>query len=108
MKVEVRASNVPVSEGLQAHIMRCLDFALRRFAARVDHVVVRLVDLNGPKGGPDKRCRITARLLGPTILAEAIDADAYVAISQACMRIEDRVTRALSRKRVWALPKEPA
>jgi ribosomal subunit interface protein len=99
MKIEVRASNLTVSEALEAHILRKLDFALRRFAAGVDRVVVRLVDLNGPKGGLDKRCRIAAHLSAPapSVIVEAVDADTYVAVSQAAARLDARVAHARGR-----------
>jgi putative sigma-54 modulation protein len=101
MEIEVRASNVAVSEALETHILRRIDSALRRFAPRVARVVVRLVDLNGPKGGLDKRCRITAELCSPApgMIVEATDADAYVAVSQAAARLDERVTRVLARRR---------
>src|SRR5687768_5308788 len=101
MEIEVRVSNVAVSEALESHIRRRIDFALRRFAPRVVRVVVRVVDLNGPKGGPDKRCRMVAYLSSPAknIIVEATDADAYVAVSQAAARLDDCVTRALVRRR---------
>lgn len=106
MRIEVRGSTVPISEALEEHILRRLDFALRRFADSVDRVIVRLVDLNGPKGGVDKRCRIAARLISPApaVIVEATDAGAYMAVSLAAARLEERVARALSRQRDWAAP----
>lgn len=103
MNIEIRSSTVPLSEALAEHISRRLTFALRRFADTIEHVVVRLIDLNGPKGGLDKRCRIAARLTSrtPSIVVEATDADAYVAVSQAAARLDERVARALSKKRDW-------
>lgn len=101
MKIEVRQSNVPISQALDAHIVRKLDFAVRRFAPRLDTIVVRLVDLNGPRGGLDKRCRITASLRSPhvRVVAEATDADAYAAVSQAAAKLEERIGRAITRRR---------
>lgn len=101
MRVEVRASNIPISEPLALHITKRLDFALRRYAGRIDHVLVRLVDLNGPKGGVDKRCSITAQLASPSekVLVAAVDSDAYVAVSQATARLDSRISRAIRRVR---------
>jgi ribosome-associated translation inhibitor RaiA len=100
MNIELRSANVPISEALHEHVIRKIDFALRRFASRIEGIVVRLVDINGPKGGPDKRCRIVARL-SPTgsVIVEATDADAYVAVSQAAMRADESVARAITRRR---------
>jgi hypothetical protein len=49
MMIEIRGSTVPLSEALEEHTSRRLTFALRRFADRIERVVVRLIDLNGPK-----------------------------------------------------------
>lgn len=102
MLVEVRGSTVPISEALEEHILRKLDFALRKFADRIERVVVRLADLNGPKGGLDKRCRVEARLFSrsQSLVVEAVDSDAYVAVSQAAARLDERVARTLSKQRV--------
>ena len=101
---DLRSPNLPISVALREHVARRLDFAIRRFSHRVERVIVRIVDVNGPKGGPDKRCRIIARLEGAdVVLVEATDADAYVAVSQATLRLEERVSRALTRRRPRAL-----
>lgn len=107
MKIEVRASNVPISEPLALHIMKRLDFALRRYAERIDHVIVRLVDLNGPKGGADKRCTLSAQLVSPVekLIVVATDADAYVAVNQAAARLDSRTTRAIRRSRFANRPR---
>jgi putative sigma-54 modulation protein len=98
--MELRSSNIPLSEPLRNHIARRLEFALRRFAHRVDRITVRLVDINGPKGGPDKRCRIVVRLTpAHSVIVEATDSDAYAAVSQATMRLDEAVARAITRRR---------
>lgn len=102
MPIEVRSSNVSVSLALREHVSRRLDFAVRRFSHRIVRLVVRLVDVNGPKGGPDKRCRIVATLSPEErrIVVEATAADAYAAVSQAAIRLDERVSRELARRRV--------
>ena len=100
MILDLRSSNLSISEALREHIVRRLDFALRRFASRVHRVVVRLVDVNGPRGGLDKRCRIIAHLSpSGSVIVEATDADVYVAASQAAIRLDERIARALERRR---------
>jgi len=107
MEIEIRPGNLPVSEALRGHIERKLAPPLRRFETRIRRVVVRLVDLNGPRGGVDKRCRILARLSpSQVVVAEATDADAYVAVSQAALRLDDRVWRVTVR-RAHARPAAP-
>lgn len=99
-KVELRSWNVPISEAMREHVERRLDFALRRFAHHVERITVRLVDVNGPKGGVDKRCRIVVQLArAPRVIVEAIDSDAYAAISQASIRADETVARVVTRRR---------
>lgn len=99
MKIDIRSSNVPLSDALHDHTARRLGFALRSMKSRIDRVVVRLLDVNGPKGGPDKVCRMDVRLLpAGRLFVEATDADAYVAISQAARRLEESATRRFSRR----------
>lgn len=100
MTIDLRSSRVEISDALRDHIERRVDFAVRRFAARIRRIVVRLVDLNGPRGGPDKRCRIIAFLEEEgSVIVEATDADAYAAASQAAGRLDERVRRALAKRR---------
>lgn len=102
--IDLRSPNLPISVALREHVARRLDFAIRRFAHRIPRVVVRIVDVNGPKGGPDKRCRMIAYIDGTeVVLVEATDSDAYAAASQAAIRLEERVTRALTRRRPRAV-----
>ncbi|MCW5817645.1 MAG: HPF/RaiA family ribosome-associated protein [Labilithrix sp.] len=110
MRIEVRASNVAISEALALHIRRKLELALRRHAVRVEDVVVRLVDQNGPKGGPDKRCTMSAHLSSPveSVLAAATDADAYVAVGHAAARLGARATRAIRRDRRPSRARRPS
>jgi putative sigma-54 modulation protein len=72
-----------------------LEFALGRFTGRVRSLSVRLTDLNGPRGGHDKRCQLDLRLVRPrrVIVIEDVDADFDVAVSRAA----DRAARAVAR-----------
>ena len=63
MNLEIRGEKYAVSEELQTHIERRLRFALGRFDGRIGRVTVRISDVNGPRGGIDKRCRIEVSLI---------------------------------------------
>jgi putative sigma-54 modulation protein len=69
--------------------------ALGRFESRIDSLVVRVGDVNGPRGGDDKRCAVTLRLTAPrrVVIVEDTDPSAEAAIS----RVADRVGRAVAR-----------
>jgi ribosome-associated translation inhibitor RaiA len=62
--------------------------------------VVRLGDVNGPRGGVDKHCRITVsgRRFGSSTLDE-LDGDAYAAVDLATGRIARAIRRQLQRVR---------
>lgn len=102
LTIDLRSSNLPISVALREHVTRRLHFAVGRFGHRLERIVVRVVDVNGPKGGPDKRCRILARLSpaesAERVVVEATDSDAYAAVSQAAIRLDERVARALTKK----------
>ena len=73
---------------------RRLLFALTRFDSRIAKVELVITDENGPRGGVDKVCRITVRLLraGDVSITDR-DADLARCIS----RIAERAGRAVSR-----------
>lgn len=80
-----------------------LEFALGRFAGRVRSVSVSLTDLNGPRGGIDKKCLIAVRLERPprVIVVEDVDADAAVVVSRAAERTARAVARAVDSTGDW-------
>ena len=51
-------SGDPLSDALREYAERRLRFALDRFVPRIADVHLRLEDLNGPRGGVDKECRL--------------------------------------------------
>lgn len=100
LTIDLRTSNIPISVGLREHVARRLDFAVGRFAPRVERIVVRVSDPNGPERGPDRRCRMVARLSpASSVVVEATDSDAYAAVSQAAIRLDEGLARALRASR---------
>ena len=85
MRLDVLTGNLPNSDAIDTHAQRRLAFALDRFASRIEQVRVRLGDLNGPRGGVDKRCAVECDLgrLGSVVIEE-VDDDLYTAIDRAC------------------------
>ena len=62
MTVSIRLRAIDATKELREEVERSLAFAVDRFEAQVEHVSIYLADLNGPKGGSDKLCQITATL----------------------------------------------
>lgn len=87
-------------DSLREQIERRVGFALSRFSDELSSVLVRLDDLNGPKGGVDKRCRVHLR--GPTIgelVVEETDVEWTPAIDRTLSLAGRSVARALDRAR---------
>jgi hypothetical protein len=101
MKIDVRfRSEMDEAVALKDHVHRRADFQLGRFEHELTHVVVRLSDVNGPRGGLDKRCQVTAK--GRKIGAFAIDelqGDARAAVDVALERASRQVSQKLARTR---------
>lgn len=96
MRVEIRRRQLELSDGLRAHIERQLRTDLGRFAGQVAWVWVYLGDVNGPRGGEDKRCRIVVHFArgGGRAVASGIGTDPYAAVTQA----SDRAARIVKRR----------
>lgn len=95
MKISIRSQTLELSPRMRRWARERAEVALERFRGRVHSVVVRLDDLNGPRGGVDKSCRI--RISGPklSIALEHRHDDAKQAISSGLRR----VARTLERRR---------
>jgi putative sigma-54 modulation protein len=100
MQLEILGVNLALSDELRGHIERRLRSALGRFAARIDRLTVRLCDVNGPRGGVDKRCRIAVTLIPRgLVMVEGQGHDPFTLISRAAKRARRSVRRALERRR---------
>ena len=100
MNLEFHSSRIAVSESTQNYTQRRLAFALGRFDDVVQGVIVSLQDINGPRGGIDKLCRIRVKLLGQKapVIAEVLDTDISPAIDMAADRIGRAVARQIDRR----------
>lgn len=96
MIVEIRSRAFTITEPVRQHVERRLKFALDRFAD-VKRVAVCLGDLNGPRGGADKFCRICVFLNTGVAVVEEVQPDMYSAISRAAHRLAMKVARKMGR-----------
>jgi putative sigma-54 modulation protein len=100
MKSQVRFHGVETSESLREYAARRIHLHLSRFGRDLTVVVVRIADVNGPKGGRDKRCRVSVR--GPRIGSTTLDeysGDFWSAVDLALERAAQKVGRALEKAR---------
>lgn len=98
MQIELSAKDIELSDAVREHVDRRLSFALGRFAGRFGRVRVRLEDDNGPKGGEDKRCRISVEIKGAEdVVVEEIDVEVNAAVSRAAERVGRTIARRLDK-----------
>jgi ribosomal subunit interface protein len=104
MQLDIQCQGFDLTEGIRAHTRRRLAFALGRSALHLSRVAVLLADINGPRGGRDKRCRIRVRL-HPAIevVVEDTESDLYTAIDRAAERVGRAVVRQIRRQRQTSL-----
>jgi ribosome-associated translation inhibitor RaiA len=100
MTISVHGSGFHMSRRIRRLVNRRVAFALSRFGQQVKSVSVGLEDLNGPRGGTDKRCSMQADLTpGGSVRVEKTDSELPAAVGRTAMRLAQAVARALERRR---------
>lgn len=100
MQIAIQTNGFELTEGLRAHVERRVRFAFDWAKFLVSRVAVRLSDLNGPRGGEDKRCVIQLAVAGATdVVIEDTQSDLYVAIDRAADRAGRSLARRMERQR---------
>jgi putative sigma-54 modulation protein len=98
MQIEIQARNFSVTRALREHIERRLKFALSTCYRNVKRIMVRLSDVNGPRGGNDKRCHLELFLPGQAVVIQNTESDLYVAVNRAASRAGRTAMRQLRRR----------
>jgi ribosome-associated translation inhibitor RaiA len=100
MRFEIRRRGVKVTKELRNYLKDRLQFALSRFGRHIDLIRVYLQDLNGPRGGMDKKCRIVVALppRGRVVVSGA-DTGLHSAITETANRAGFAVRRHVKRRR---------
>jgi len=95
MQIDIQARHFTLTDALRSHAERRLRLALTCCDDHIQRIVMRLSDINGPRGGVDKHCHLQVILAGlPDVIIEDTEADMYVAINRA----SDRAGRTLVRR----------
>lgn len=103
MQMDIQSQGFSLTEGLREYVMKRLAYALSHGGMSITRVIVRLSDINGPRGGDDKRCLVEVRLKSASsVVIEDTEADLYVAIDRAAERAGRTLARRLARQREFA------
>lgn len=96
MQTDIQSRTVEITDELRERVERRLRFALDAFGDHVGTVKVQLEDLNGPRGGIDKRCQISVAVHGAGSLTFRVSASTInEAIGRATRRLKYRVSDCL-------------
>lgn len=83
------------------YLRRKLGRKLGKFGSAIERASVRVEDVNGPRGGVDKRCRIKVVLSGlPSVVIDERHHSLHAAMDCALARVERAVRQAAQRRRV--------
>lgn len=105
MKIDIRFRGLDSSDLLREYVQRRVHSSLGRFAGLVDGVMVRIADVNGPRGGVDKRCQVGLSGAGlGTVNVETRHASAYRGVAVTLDRAARAVRRALGRRARFPRP----
>jgi putative sigma-54 modulation protein len=103
MRVTIQTNGFEMTSALRSYTEHRLAIALGWAREHMHKLAVSLSDINGPRGGVDKRCKIQVQLgSGREVIIENVEADLYVAIDRAVDRADRAVVRQVERSRHFA------
>lgn len=95
----------PTGQPLRALATERVKFVMRRLSWLVPRARVLLADVNGPRGGVDKRCQLELKTQGGgTVVITALATEWRDALDQALARAARVLTRRWQRSRMHRAP----
>lgn len=96
MRIYTRTHGFELTAEIDAHVRKHLARNLARAEKHIIAVDVSLGDVNGPKGGADKKAMVCVRLTSRLVVRlEVVHADLYAAIALASRKAKRAVKRTL-------------
>ena len=100
MRIQTQTQGFDLTDHIRDHVEQQLCFHLANFDSYVMSVDIFLRDVNGPKGGPDKKALLRIQLsTGATVAIERTRSDLYAAITHAARQSKRAVRRSLGKSR---------
>lgn len=97
MLVQIQSRHFSLSEALNKYVKSKVQIMLSRYETKIISINVSLFDVNGPKGGEDKCCKIIVKVNGrSSIVVQETAEDLYDAINTSTRRVRRAVKRQLS------------
>lgn len=109
MRVAIQANGFVMTIALRMYTEHRLAVALGWARNHMRKLAISLSDINGPRGGIDKRCKIQVQLSGGReVIIEECEADLYAAIDRAADRADRAVVKQVERTRQFSHERMPA
>ena len=103
MMITIKSRGFSLTQGLKEFIEDRMRLIFTRYGQHVSRIDITLLDINGPKGGEDKRCKIRLKLDGmPSIIIQETDTDMYEAINNCGSRLKRTVSRKLDKVKQYS------
>ena len=100
MRIAIHATGFDMTAALRQYTEQRVSTALGWARLHMRKLAVSLSDINGPRGGIDKRCKIQVQLdNGREVIIDECEADLYAAIDRAAERADRAVVRSVERTR---------
>jgi putative sigma-54 modulation protein len=97
MLVNIQSRQFSLTPALRAFVESKVKLTLGRYETKISRVDVSLFDINGPKGGEDKCCKMIVRVKNlPCIVVQETTEDLYEGINICSRRTRRAVKRQLS------------
>lgn len=88
MKIDVQARRFALTDSLRLAVHREIARLAQALGAGITRVSVRLFDVNGLRGGPDKGCLVHAQFTdGTSVVGSDVDADLYRSVPAAFEKV---------------------
>jgi putative sigma-54 modulation protein len=99
MVIDIHTNSILLTDALRDHIERRFKSTLKWADRYLTNVSVRLLDVNGPKGGVDQSCQVLIPVnRGRPVFISEIQTDIYSAVDRALERAGRTLTRRLKRR----------
>lgn len=103
IQAHIRGAGMALPAADADYSRRKLERSLGNFVGAIERASMRFEDINGPRGGVDKLCRVKVVLPGlPTVLVEERHRSLRAAVDVALERTKRAVRRSVQRRRTRA------
>jgi putative sigma-54 modulation protein len=97
MLINIQSRHFSLSEAISRYVKSKVHTMLGRYETKIISINVSLFDVNGPKGGEDKCCKIIVKINGTgSIVVQETAEDLYDAINSSSRRVRRAIKRQLS------------